>query len=103
MTYGLVDGCRGHVPAAVACDALGVSRSAYYAHTQRRRAAPTSREQQDVRLEHAIRTAFDEHRGTVPGGRDFRFDTILSARSGNIQGATTAKPPPLTEESPEQG
>ncbi len=81
MNYELVDDSRGKLPASVACDALGVSRSAYYAHVARSQEPPSTREREDVRLEHAIRTAFDEYRGAYGRPRLLR---VLRARGFQI-------------------
>lgn len=63
MTYEQIEAAKGDAPVTAACSALGASTSAFYEWRQRRDAAPTKRELDDRRLDHAIRVAFDENRG----------------------------------------
>ena len=80
-TYDLIAASSAELPVAVACDAFGVSRSAYYAHLREKAAPPSKRRQQARRLEHAIRTAFEEFRGTYGRPRLLR---VLRARGFRI-------------------
>ncbi|MGH1347634.1 MAG: IS3 family transposase [Nannocystales bacterium] len=80
-SYDLIAASKGELPVAVACDALGVSRPAYYAHVRERESPPSKRKQRARRLEHAIRTAFDEFRGTYGRPRLLR---VLRARGFRI-------------------
>ena len=81
MSYELVEAARGDVPTVVACEALGVSKSAYYEGRKRSAAGPSEREREELRLEHAIRTAFEEFRGVY--GRP-RLQRVLRARGHRI-------------------
>lgn len=64
MKYEQVAAVRGEAPVTAACTALGVSTSAFYAWAKRQNAPPTERELEDRRVDHAIRVAFDEARGS---------------------------------------
>ncbi|MEE9386423.1 MAG: IS3 family transposase [Nannocystaceae bacterium] len=50
-------------PVAVVCDALEISRSAFYESRARARRGPSARELDRRRLRHAIATTFKENRG----------------------------------------
>ena len=77
MAYDLIAASTHEIPAAVACEAFGVSRSAYYEHVRSKSAPPSERQRRARRLEHAIRTAFDEFRGVYGRPRLLR---VLRAR-----------------------
>lgn len=76
MNYERIDALAKEHPVATVCATLGVSRSGYYAYraNEARRRAKQARSR---RLNHAIRTAFDEHRGVY--GRP-RLQQVLRTR-----------------------
>lgn len=81
MKYEQVHAAKGDASVRVACEALGVSTTAYYDWLRRRQAPPTERELDDKRLKHEIRVAFDEGRGTY--GRP-RIQEALRARDIHV-------------------
>ena len=79
IAYDLV--AAAEAPTAVACRALGLSRSAYYAYLRTKNATSSKRRQKRRRLEHAIRTAFEEFRGRYGRPRLLR---VLRSRGVRI-------------------
>ena len=60
MTFRFVEAEKARYPVRRLCQALGVSRSGYYAWQER---SPSVRARRDVGLRHAIRVAHAESRG----------------------------------------
>lgn len=66
MKFGLIKAEKAHYPVRLMCNALGVSRSGFYAWLER---APSKRQQEDRRLAAAVETAFIESRETYGSPR----------------------------------
>jgi len=64
VNFEVVHESRNEFPVSALCKAFEVSRSGYYEYAARLERAPTQRERDAKRLDHEIRVAFDESRGT---------------------------------------
>ncbi len=73
MRFSVVHASRREFPVAVLCDVLEVSRGGYYDFAKRLEREPTQREQAARKLDHEIRVAFDEGRGTYGRPRILRI------------------------------